>query len=144
MTGSGRVPDGDAAARTSAAPPVILVIDDDPEVLELVRDVLAEAGLPTVTANDGEEGLELALARRPALIIMDVMMRGVDGYTALTRLRGHPATSDIPVIILTGQEEPIYRTLSHGVGAAAHFTKPFLPAVLTATVRRLLGQRGTS
>jgi CheY-like chemotaxis protein len=144
MTGTGRVPDGDAAARTSAAPPVVLVIDDDPGVLELVCDVLAEAGFPTVTANDGEEGLALALARRPSLIIMDVMMRGVDGYTALTRLRGHPATSDIPVIILTGQEEPIYRTLSHGVGAVAHFTKPFLPTVLTATVRRLLGQPETS
>jgi CheY-like chemotaxis protein len=124
--------------------PLVLVIDDEPDILELVCDVLAEAGFATVTADDGEKGLALAHLRRPALIIMDVMMRGVDGYTALTRLRGHPATHDIPVVILTGQEEPIYRSLSHGAGAVAHFTKPFSPAMLIATVRRVLGQRETS
>jgi len=129
---------------SGAAAPIILVIDDDPEIRELVCEVVAQAGFVTVTANDGEEGLALAEARRPALIVMDVMMRGVDGYTALTRLRGRPATRDIPVIILTGQEEPIYRTLSLGVGAVAHLTKPFSPAVLIDTVRRVLAQRETS
>lgn len=123
---------------------LVLVVDDDPEIREFVCEVLAQAGFATVTADDGEEGLALAEARRPALIVMDVMMREMDGYTALTRLRGHPATRDIPVIILTGQEEAIYRTLSYGVGAVAHLTKPFSPAVFTDTVRRVLAQQETS
>jgi CheY-like chemotaxis protein len=125
---------------SGAAAPIILVIDDDPEIREFICEVVAQAGFATVTASDGEEGLALAKARRPALIVTDVMMQVMDGYTALTRLRGHPATRDIPVIILTGQEEPIYRTLSFGVGAVAHLMKPFSPAVLTDTVRRVLAQ----
>ena len=135
---------GDAAVAetsTESGPRVVLVVDDDPEIRELVCEVLANAGLRTITASDGEEALALAGERRPSLIVMDIMMRTMDGYTALTLLRGQPATRHIPVIILTGQEEPIYRTLSAGVGAVAHVTKPFSPDQFTDTVRRILGER---
>lgn len=121
---------------------LVLVIDDDPEIRELVSDVLAQAGFATVTAPDGEEGVALAEARRPGLIVMDVMMREMDEYTALTQLRGHATTRDIPVIMLTGQEEAIYRTLSFGVGAVAHVRKPFSPAAFIETVRGVLAEHG--
>lgn len=119
-----------------------LVVDDEIEIRDLVCEILGAAGFRTLTAADGEEALTLAGEHRPSLIVMDVMMRTMDGYTALTRLRGDPATRDIPVIMLTGQDAPLYRTLSFGVGATAHLTKPFSPALLTATVWRVLGSGG--
>ncbi|MBI4013339.1 MAG: response regulator [Candidatus Rokubacteria bacterium] len=121
-----------------------LVVDDEIESRDLVCEILAADGFRTLAAADGEEALALAGAHRPSLIVMDVMMRTMDGYTALTRLRGDPATRDIPVIILTGQEAPLYRTLSFGVGATAHLTKPFSPALLTAAVWRALGRGGST
>jgi len=122
-----------------SAPPV-LVVDDDPEVRDFVCEVLAGAGFATATASDGDEVAEEARRVAPSLIILDVMMPRMDGYTTLTRLRGHPVTRDIPVIVLTGQVEPLYRTLSAGVGAVAHLTKPFSPDQLTQTVRRVLAE----
>jgi len=121
--------------------PLVLVADDEPEIRELVRDVLAQAGFQTITAADGEDVIDLALARRPDAIVLDIMMPGVDGYTTLTRLRGHPMTQDIPVIVLTAQEAPVYRTLSFGVGAVAHVTKPFSPRRLADLVARILDPR---
>jgi len=126
------------------APPgekIVLVADDEADIRDLVCEVLADAGLKTMTAADGDEVVEQAVRHRPALIIMDVMMPRMDGYTTLTRLRGQPMTKDIPVIVLTGQAEPVYRTLSAGVGAVAHLTKPFSPRQLTDAVRRALGER---
>jgi CheY-like chemotaxis protein len=117
---------------------LVLVADDEEGVRDLVCEVLVEAGFRTLTAADGDQVAEQAAAHRPALIIVDIMMPKVDGYTALARLRGHPATRDIPIIVLTGQAEPVYRTLSAGVGAAAHLTKPFAPRQLVEAVRRAL------
>lgn len=125
----------------TSEPPFVLVVDDDPETRTFVCDVLALAGYRTETAEDGEKALALAEKRRPDLIVLDIMMRVMDGYTTMTRLRARPEMRNIPVIVLTGQEEPIYRTLSKGVGAAAHLTKPFSPGELTHTVQRLLGER---
>lgn len=121
-----------------SAAPLVLVADDEAGIRNLVCEVLAEAGFRTMPAEDGEEAVRLALRHQPALIVMDVMMPNMDGYTTLTRLRGHPLTKEIPVIMLTGQVEPVYRTLSAGVGAVAHLTKPFSPRQLTETVERVL------
>jgi CheY-like chemotaxis protein len=116
-----------------AAPPVVLVADDDPEMRQLIVDVLATAGFRALTAADGEEAVALALEHSPDLVVLDVMMPRMDGYTALTRLRGQPATREIPVVILTGQGDPIYRSLSAGVDAVAHLAKPFAPRLLVET-----------
>jgi CheY-like chemotaxis protein len=120
---------------------VVLVADDDPLVRDLVSDVLAEAGFRTVRAADGAEVLDLALQQKPSLILLDVIMPKLDGYTTLTRLRGHRATRNIPVIILTGQGGPLYETISFGAGATAHMTKPFSPRQLMDTVERVLTNR---
>jgi CheY-like chemotaxis protein len=107
-----------------------LVADDEAEVRQLIADVLAEVGFETVAARDGLELLDLAARHRPQLIVADVMMPTMDGYTAVARLRGHPATARIPVIMLTGCADPAYGHLSEGMGAAAHLTKPFSPILL--------------
>ena len=107
-----------------------LIADDEDEVRRLVGEVLAEVGFDVVTARDGLELLELALRHRPQLIVADVMMPKMDGYTAVARLRGQPATAGIPIIMLTGCMDPAYGQLSAGMGAAAHLTKPFSPAAL--------------
>jgi CheY-like chemotaxis protein len=116
------------------------VADDEPEVRQLVGDVLAEAGFDTLAARDGLELLDLATRHCPELIVADVMMPKMDGYTAVARLRGQPATAAIPIIMLTGCTDPAYRELSEGMGAAAHLTKPFSPVLLSelaqAMVRR--------
>jgi len=123
--------------------PLILVADDDPQVQTLVREVLEGEGFQTVMADDGERAVELAVERRPALMILDIMMPKMDGYSALTRLRGHPETRDIPAIILTGQTEGLYQGLSGGLGAVAHLTKPFSPEALIGAVRRHLPRGGS-
>lgn len=120
--------------------PLVLVADDEIRVRDLVCEVLTAAGFSTLGAGDGQEAVELARRHRPACIVLDLMMPRMDGYTALTRLRGHPVTAEVPVVVLTGQTDPVYERLSDGVGAVAHVTKPFSPRHLADTVRRVLGE----
>jgi CheY-like chemotaxis protein len=120
--------------------PLAVVADDEAEVRQLVGDALVEAGFETLSARDGLELLELATRHCPELIVADVMMPKMDGYTAIARLRGQPLTAAIPIIMLTGCTDPAYGELSEGMGAAAHLTKPFSPVLLgelaQAMVRR--------
>ena len=110
--------------------PLAIVADDEAEVRRLVAEVLAEVGFETLSARDGLELVDLATRHRPGLIVADVMMPGMDGYTAVARLRGQPETATIPIIMLTGCTDPAYRQLSEGMGASAHVTKPFSPLLL--------------
>lgn len=110
--------------------PLALVADDEDEMRRLIGEILGEVGFETLLACNGVELLELAAKHRPQLIVMDVMMPTMDGYTAVARLRGQTATARIPVIMLTGCADPAYRQLSEGMGASAHVTKPFSPFVL--------------
>lgn len=118
--------------------PLALVADDEAEVRRLVGEVLAEAGFDTLSARDGFELLDLAARHRPQLIVADVMMPSMDGYTAVTRLRGQAATAGIPVIMLTGCTDPAYGELSEGIGASAHVTKPFSPMALCELAQQML------
>jgi len=128
----------DLTPPAGAGRPLILVVDDDPDVVDLVTDVLSGNGYQTATAGDGEQVDELARRHRPALILLDVLMPNVDGYTTLIRLSGDPQTLNIPVVTITGQGAPVYRTLSAGVGARAHLSKPFSARQLLGTVRAIL------
>ncbi len=119
--------------------PCVLVADDDARVRDLVCEVLEHSGLRVVAASNGEEVLRLVAAHRPVLIVLDVFMPGMDGYTAIARLRGERGSEDVRVIVLTGRDEPLYHTLSAGVGAVAHLTKPVSPRQLVETVHRALG-----
>lgn len=121
------------------AAPLALVVDDDPDIRELIGEVLDELGLQVLSISEPDTVLELAATHRPALLLLDIMMPGTDGYTLATRLRGDPRTAAIPIVFISGQQAPIYRTLSFGVGAVAHVQKPFTATTLRAAVGLALG-----
>jgi PAS domain S-box-containing protein len=99
----------------------VLVIDDDPAVLDLIARVLGKEGFRVETAAGGEEGLRLARALRPMAITLDVMMPGLDGWAVLTALKADPETADIPVVMLTIVDE---KNLGYALGASEYLTKP--------------------
>jgi DNA-binding response OmpR family regulator len=126
---------------TGNGQPLILIADDDPDILALVSFRLERAGYDVVQARNGEEAVEVALARRPDLAVLDVMMPRIDGYEATRRLREHEETRRIPVILLTArvQEEDIARGFE--AGADDYVKKPFSPQELGSRVQAVLGRR---
>jgi len=101
--------------------PTVLVIDDDSTVHDLMQRFLRREGLCMTTAASGEEGLRLARELRPAVITLDVMMPGMDGWAMLTTLKADPLLADIPVIMLTIVDD---KNLGYALGAADYLTKP--------------------
>src|SRR6266545_239718 len=95
----------------------ILVVDDEPDALELISYNLKAAGYDVITADDGEEALKKARAGQPALILLDVMLPEVDGLEVCKTLRRDPATSPIPIIMLTAKAAEIDRVLGLELGA---------------------------
>jgi signal transduction histidine kinase/DNA-binding response OmpR family regulator len=108
-------------AQLSDGAPTVLVIDDDPTVHDLVQRFLNKEGLKMIVARSGEEGIRLAKEIRPAVITLDVLMPGMDGWAVLTELKADPALSEIPVIMLTIMDE---KQMGYALGAADYLTKP--------------------
>ena len=117
----------------------ILVADDDALLLQLVEHKLKARGFEVRCAKDGESALEMASEHRPDLIVLDGMMPGLDGTEVLRRLHAMPATSKVPVIMLTArkQEQDIVSALS--LGARDYLVKPFMPEELVMRIRNVLG-----
>lgn len=82
--------------------PTVLVVEDDPDLAEVVSMILAGAGYAPVTARDGREGLARMRASRPRVVLLDLMMPGMNGWEFRAAQRGDPALSDVPVVIMTG------------------------------------------
>ncbi|MBI4346157.1 MAG: response regulator transcription factor [Elusimicrobia bacterium] len=121
----------------------ILVVDDDPELGALIRDVLASGGYDPETVSTARECfLRLEKPAPPALILMDVMLPDLDGFEALERLKRAGATKVIPVILLSTLDGKSYRKRAEEKGAAAYVPKPFEPAALLDAVRRALEAPG--
>jgi CheY-like chemotaxis protein len=120
----------------------VLVVDDEPDVLLLCRLNLQQRGHELLEASGGGRALELARERHPDVIVLDLMMPGITGYDVLEALQGDDATSDIPVLVLTAKSLRADRERSHGMGAAAFLTKPFLPNELCEMVDSLLSRDG--
>jgi phosphate regulon transcriptional regulator PhoB len=121
--------------------PKILIVDDEPDALELIQYNLKAAGYDVVTAADGEEALKKARVAQPALIILDVMLPEVDGLEVCKTLRREPATATVPVIMLTAKAAEIDRVLGLELGADDYVTKPFSPRELVLRVKALLRRR---
>jgi two-component system phosphate regulon response regulator PhoB len=121
--------------------PVVLVADDDPDILALVRLRLERDGYEVLSAPDGETALDLALARTPDLALLDVMMPRLDGYEVARRLRRHGPTTAIPIILLTARVQEPDVELGIEAGADDYVTKPFSPQALGARVQAALGAR---
>jgi CheY-like chemotaxis protein len=111
----------------------VLVIDDDPEALEIIRRLLTKDGLNVATAASGEQGLRLAQECQPVAITLDVMMPGMDGWSVLRMLKADPALRDIPVIMLTMIDD---RTRGYSLGAVDYLTKPVDRELLHRTLSR--------
>jgi DNA-binding response OmpR family regulator len=118
----------------------ILVVDDEAMVREVVCAYLSREGFSTTEAIDGEEALERVAEREPDLIVLDVMLPKLDGYSVLAELRKH---TDVPVILLTARAEEVDRVLGLELGADDYVVKPFSPRELSARVRSVLRRSGT-
>lgn len=121
------------ALQSPAGAPTVLVIDDDPTVRDLMRRFLSKEGLQMIAATSGEEGIRLARELRPAVITLDVLMPGMDGWAVLTALKADPVLSDIPVIMLTIMDE---KHMGYALGAADYLTKPINWERLAVLLRR--------
>jgi two-component system alkaline phosphatase synthesis response regulator PhoP len=126
----------------------ILVIEDDAQIRRVVEGYLRQAGYRVLTAADGVAGLSLAQQAKPALLVLDLMLPGLDGLEIARRLRTHqdPALAGLYIIMLTARVEETERVVGLELGADDYVTKPFSPRELVARVRaalrRLEGQIG--
>jgi two-component system phosphate regulon response regulator PhoB len=121
--------------------PKILVVDDEPEAVELVEFNLEHAGYSVLSAVDGAEALKKARSAAPSLIVLDLMLPEIDGLEVCKMLRRDPATAAIPIVMLTAKAAEIDRVLGLELGADDYLTKPFSPRELVLRVKKIL-ERG--
>lgn len=116
----------------------VLVVDDDAAIRRLVRMSLETEGIEVETARDGEVALRAAIDEPPALVVLDIMMPNVDGWTVCEQLRSMPRTADVPVVFLTAlaRDEDLER--GRELGAVGYVTKPFDVIDLVTIVHEIL------
>ena len=115
----------------------ILIADDETSIRSLVRSMLGKEHI-VIGASDGEEATKVAHKEKPDLILMDIMMPKMDGYTACHAIKTHPATEAIPVVMLTGVGYELNKKLSQMIGASGYITKPFQLQELKEMIGQLL------
>jgi CheY-like chemotaxis protein len=113
--------------------PLVLLVDDDKATREVLTRGLEKEGFRLVVASSGEEALRLARERKPDVISLDVLMPGMDGWTVLRSLKADPATSPIPVVMVSMLDD---RDVGHALGASDYLTKPFDRQRLVSALRR--------
>lgn len=118
--------------------PKILIVDDEPDALEVLGFKLRESGYAPLFAKDGTRALTVARDERPALIVLDLMLPEVDGLEVCKILRRDPNTATIPVIMLTARAAEMDRVLGLELGADDYVTKPFSPRELVLRIKKLL------
>ena len=116
----------------------ILVVDDEPDAIELIEFNLKQAGYDVVTAADGAAALKKARTASPNLIILDIMLPEIDGFEVCKLLRRDPATAAIPILMLTARAAEIDRVLGLELGGDDYVTKPFSPRELVLRVKKIL------
>lgn len=116
----------------------ILVVDDEEDILELVRYNLAAEGFKVICAETGEHALEIARSAEPDLIILDLMLPGINGLEAARILKADEKTSNIPIIMLTAKGEEADVVIGLELGADDYVSKPFSPRILTARAKAVM------
>jgi DNA-binding response OmpR family regulator len=116
----------------------VLLIDDEKDILEMVRYTLDKEGFDAILTTDGQSGLNIATKHKPDLVVLDIMMPGLDGVEVCRRMRSNPATSAIPIIMLTARAAEADRVVGLEMGADDYITKPFSPRELVARVKAVL------
>ena len=116
----------------------ILIVDDEPSILDLVRFTLEDADVRVVEASDGAEALVLARRIKPDLILLDVQMPRLNGLEVCRQLRREPAVARTPIVMLTAAGQEADRARGREAGADEYLTKPFSPLALLALVEALV------
>jgi len=116
----------------------ILVIEDDPATLRFMRYTLQDKGYQVLTASNGLEGLRKAREEAPALIVLDVMLPGMDGFEVCHHLRAEPKTAHLPILMLSAKAQGVDRDTGLKVGANEYLTKPVKPSEIVSRVEALL------
>src|SRR5712672_2657944 len=118
----------------------VLVIDDSPTITKVVQLVLTKAGYEVSTAPDGEAGLEAVRAARPELILLDFVMRRMNGYQFCRELTADAKLRDIPVILMSAKGDQVGERFVKVMGIVDYITKPFSPEAITAVVQHTIGK----
>jgi DNA-binding response OmpR family regulator len=121
----------------------ILVVDDEPEAVELLEFNLQQAGYAVISAANGAEALQKARAQMPDLIVLDVMLPEMDGFEVCKLLRLEPATARVPILMLTAKAAEVDRILGLELGADDYLTKPFSPRELLLRIKNILARGRT-
>jgi two-component system cell cycle response regulator DivK len=119
---------------------LILVVEDQEDNRQILRDLLGSVGFDMVEAGDGAEALVQVAKQRPDLILMDIQLPVMDGYEATRRLKSDPATKSIPIIVVTSYALSGDEGKARAAGCDAYVTKPYSPRQLLAKVREFLPQ----
>jgi two-component system, OmpR family, response regulator VicR len=125
----------------ATTPARVVCIEDEPEMIDLVRLILSRKGFEVIGANDGQQGLELVEKLRPDLVLLDLMMPDMDGWEVYQRMKANTAIHRIPVIIVTAKAQSIDRMLGlHIAKVDDYITKPFGPTELLNSIERVLAR----
>lgn len=122
--------------------PLILVVDDGPKNIKLMRAILEPAGYDVIDAANGEQAIQLARSHAPALILLDLMMPGMDGFAVCDHLKGLKSTRHIPIIVITAREDGESESRCFAIGAADYIAKPISVPVVLARVKTHLALDG--
>jgi DNA-binding response OmpR family regulator len=125
----------DSSSPSAGAQKPILIVEDDPDTVRLIRLYLERDGHSVIDAGDGINGLQMALSESPRLVVLDMMLPGLDGLAVCEKLR---AESDVPIIMLTARVDESDRLTGLDSGADDYVTKPFSPRELAARIRAVL------
>ena len=117
----------------------ILICDDEPYILESVSFVARQGGYEIITAEDGQQSLDLAIQEKPALMILDVNMPKLTGYEVCERLKSNAETKDIHIIMLTARGQERDERIGMEAGADEYITKPFSPRNLRKRMDEIMG-----
>jgi len=116
----------------------ILIVDDEPHIVELVRVCLEDTNYDVIEAYDGEEAIDKARSEVPDLILLDIMLPKMDGYDVCRKLKSNDDTSNIPVVMLTAKGQEVDKVKGFQSGANSYMTKPFSPLRLLTELEEKL------
>lgn len=129
----------------AARQPVILCIEDEPEMIDLIRLILERRGYKVLGAVGGEEGIKALEGQVPDLILLDLMMPDIDGWEVFRQVRANPRLQHVPVVVVTAKAQSIDKVLGlHIAKVDDYITKPFGPQELIEAVERVLGRQAAS
>ncbi len=130
---------------TDSSPKSVICIEDEPNMIDLIRLILGRKGFTVTGATGGREGLELVAKSLPDVVLLDLMMPDMDGWEVYQKLKANEATRDIPVIVVTAKAQSIDKVLGlHIAKVDDYITKPFGPQDLIESIEKVLARRSTN